>query len=404
MTLFWISTCVVVLVSLFFVIFPMIQRSSLDRQLQRDELNKAFYKNRLSELEEENNEGLVDNQEELVEELKQSLLDDIPEKNVSLHVISRSWPFFLLSSLFVIALSYGLYAQFGASGRVDDWQKISDRLPELSKKLLSPESPVLTDQEMQDLTLALRTRLHYSPQDSTGWLLLGRIAIANRDVETAIGAMQKANKLKKNDVDIMLGYAQALMLSGDDTDRNQARELLIALVQRDSVDLRVFSLLAYDAFDRKDYTGAIKYWSAMQKMIGASDGRYIMLSRNIEEANRQLAQMKGTTEVVKVKVLLSSEVTPSENAALIVSIHSADGASMPVAAARYPSNDFPIEVTLSDVNSMLPERKLSSLDQFLVRARLDSDGNVATKRGDWYGESNVIEKGKIVVLTINQQY
>ena len=80
MTLFWISTCVVVLVSLFFVIFPMIQRSSLDRQLQRDELNKAFYKNRLSELEEENNEGLVDNQEELVEELKQSLLDDIPEK------------------------------------------------------------------------------------------------------------------------------------------------------------------------------------------------------------------------------------------------------------------------------------------------------------------------------------
>ena len=89
MTLFWISTCVIALVSLFFVIFPIIQRSSLDRQLQRDELNKAFYKNRLSELEEENNEGLVDNQEELVEELKQSLLDDIPEKNVSHQVIGR---------------------------------------------------------------------------------------------------------------------------------------------------------------------------------------------------------------------------------------------------------------------------------------------------------------------------
>ena len=136
MTLLWISTCVIALVSLFFVIFPIIQRSSLDRQLQRDELNKAFYKNRLSELEEENNEGLVDNQEELVEELKQSLLDDIPEKNVSHQVIGRSWPFFLLSSLFVIALSYGLYAQFGASGRVDDWKKISERLPEISKQLL----------------------------------------------------------------------------------------------------------------------------------------------------------------------------------------------------------------------------------------------------------------------------
>jgi hypothetical protein len=216
--------------------------------------------------------------------------------------------------------------------------------------------------------------------------------------------MQRANKLKQNDVDIMLGYAQALMLSGDDTDRNQARELLIELIQRESVDLRVFSLLAYDAFERKDYTGAIKYWSAMQKMIGPSDSRYVMLSRNIEEANNQLAQMQSTSETVKVKVSLASEITPSNSAALIVSVHSADGASMPVAAARYPLSDFPVEVTLSDVNSMLPERKLSSLDQFLVRARLDSDGNVATKQGDWYGESDVIEKGKAVVLTINQQY
>lgn len=404
MTLFWISTCVIVLVGLFFVLFPMIQRSSSNKQLQRDELNKAFYKNRLSELEEENNEGLVDNQEELIEELKQSLLDDVPEKNASRKVAASSWPIFLLSSLFIIILSYGLYYQFGASSRVSEWQNISERLPELSKKLLSPENSVLTDEEMQDLTLALRTRLHYSPQDATGWLLLGRIAIANRDVETAIGAMQKANKLKKNDADIMLGYAQALMLSGDDTDRNQSRELLIQLVQRESVDLRVFSLLAYDAFERKDYTGAIKYWSAMQKMVGKSDSRYVMLSRNIEEANKQSELLKGSNEVLKIKVSLSSEITHVDNAALIVSVHSADGASMPIAAARYPLSEFPVEITLSDVNSMLPERKLSSLDQFLVRARLDSDGNVATKRGDWYGESNVVEKGKTVALTINRQY
>ena len=330
--------------------------------------------------------------------------DDVPQKNVSRKVTASSWPIFLLSSLFIIVLSYGLYYQFGASSRVSEWQNICERLPELSKKLLSPENSVLTDEEMQDLTLALRTRLHYKPQDATGWLLLGRIGIANRDIETAIGAMQRANKLKQNDVDIMLGYAQALMLSGDDTDRNQSRELLIQLVQRESVDLRVFSLLAYDAFERKDYTGAIKYWSAMQKMVGKSDSRYVMLSRNIEEANKQSELLKGSNEVLKIKVSLSSEITPVDNAALIVSVHSADGASMPIAAARYPLSEFPVEITLSDVNSMLPERKLSSLDQFLVRARLDSDGNVATKSGDWYGESNVVEKGKTVALTINRQY
>lgn len=405
MTLFWIASVILIAISIVMIAMPFIKRKANNDAELRDELNKAFYKDRLEELEEETDEGLVDNQQDLIEDLKQSLLDDIPADNVKQQESNTSALAVIVpSALLVIGLSYGLYFKFGASQDVLQWQQVSANLPALSKKLMSPEGAALSDDEMADLTLALRTRLHYQPEDSTGWLLLGRIALANRDVDTAIGAMNKAYNLEAQNTDIMLGYAQALMLSQDDVDQDKARNILGKLVQQDYVDLRVFSLLAFDAFERKDFPAAVRYWSIMQQMIGPEDSRYEMLSRSIENAQKQMGQQVGTGKSVSVSITLGSQVNADPNSSLIVSVHSADGSPMPVAAARYPLGTFPRTVVLDDGNSMLQDRKLSSLDSLMVRVRIDSDGNVATKEGDWFGESEAVKMGEPVEVMINSQY
>ncbi|KJY83086.1 cytochrome C heme lyase [Vibrio galatheae] len=405
MTLFWIASVILVVVSVLVISLPFIKKkSNIDDEL-RDELNKAFYKDRLEELEEETDEGLVENQQELIEDLKQSLLDDIPssqkvQQDSSISTLAIMIP----ATLLVVGLSYGLYFKFGASEDVMKWQQVSANLPALSQKLMSPEGAALSDDEMQDLTLALRTRLHYQPDDATGWLLLGRIALANRDVDTAIGSMNKAYGLDPESTDVMLGYAQALMLSQDDVDQDKARRLLGKLVQQDYVDLRVFSLLAFDAYERRDYAAAVRYWGIMQQMIGPQDSRYEMLTRSIENAQKQMGQQVGTGKSVSVEISLADQVNADPNSSLIVSVHTADGAPMPVAAARYPLGSFPRTVVLDDGNSMLQDRKLSSLDTFMVRVRIDSDGNVATKQGDWFGESEAVRMGEPVEVMIDSQY
>ncbi|WP_425666532.1 c-type cytochrome biogenesis protein CcmI [Vibrio tubiashii] len=405
MTLFWIASVILVAVSVLLIALPFIKKKSNNDEQLRDELNKAFYKDRLEELEEETDEGLVEDQQELIEDLKQSLLDDIPSQEKQKQESSISAMAVLVpSTLLVIGLSYGLYFKFGASEDVQQWQEVSANLPALSKKLMSPDGTALSDDEMQDLTLALRTRLHYQPDDSTGWLLLGRIALANRDVGTAVGAMKKAYNLESDNPDVMLGYAQALMLSQDDTDQDKARRLLGQLVQQDYVDLRVFSLLAFDAYERKDYPAAVRYWSVMQQMIGPKDSRYEMLSRSIENAQKQMGQQVGTGKSVSVSITLGDAVKADPNASLIVSVHTADGSPMPVAAARYPLGTFPRTVVLDDGNSMIEDRKLSSLESLMVRVRIDSDGNVATKQGDWFGESEAVRMGEPVEVMIDSQY
>lgn len=407
MTLFWISTLILVAITCVFVAIPLIQKKANNDTVLRDELNKAFYKDRLNELQDETEEGLVDNEQDLIADLKQSLLDDIPAQEQAKQQSSISTMGVLIPSIaLVVLLSYGLYAKFGNYTKVEQWQQVSANLPELTRKLMAPQGQgvELSDQEMQDLTLSLRTRLYYQPEDSTGWLLLGRIAMANRDMQTAIGAMKHAYALEPQDGDIQLGYAQALMLSDDEMDQNQARAILKRLSQRDYVDLRVYSLLAFDAFERADYPSAIQYWGMMQQMIGPNDGRYDMLTRSIESAKRKMGEVVVDGQSVPVTISLASNVTLPKNAVLIVSIHTADGAPMPVAAARYPLSSFPRTVVLDDTNSMMQGRKLSSLDALMVRVRIDTDGNVSTKDGDWYGESQAVKLGESVEVVIDKQY
>lgn len=405
MAFFWLSTLILTFIGCVFIILPIIKQKSNDDVALRDELNKALFKDRLSELQVETEEGLVDNEQELISDLKQSLLDDIPAES-KVNGSSYISPALVLipSILLVVVLSYAVYIKLGAADQVEQWQQVNANLPALSKKLMSPNGEALTDDEMEDLTLALRTRLHYQPDDATGWLLLGRIALANRDIETAIGSMKKAYRLEPKDADVKLGYAQALMLSQDEIDQSQARSILTGLVQQDYVDLRVFSLLAFDAFERQDYPAAIKYWSLMQKMIGPQDSRYEMLARSIESAQGKMQQPDTDGVSVPVTIALDSSVTLPQNAVLIVSVHSADGAPMPVAAARYPLSQFPLKVALDNRNSMVQGRQLSDLAQFIVRVRVDSDGNVSTKTGDWFGESAVVEMGQSVEVVINKQY
>ena len=430
MTLFWIITAVLVLIAIAFFAVPMLYGKEYDDVASRDELNKAFFKDRIHELENESQEGLVENRQELVSELQQSLLDDIPESEVKkpVHV---STGMLLPGIILIVGVSYGMYASVGGIQKVEAWHDVVNRLPQLSQRLLGDNSAnePLSDQDMSDLTLALRTKLHDDGDDPMGWLLLGRIAMANRDGETAEMAMKKAYDLNPVDGDIQLGYAQSLMLSGKPSASDMARQLLRNVIKKDHTNVQALSLLAFDAFEQNKFEQAIAYWSMMKKLIGPDDSRAPMLDRSIERAQARLnaddkakaivndsgasataeTSPKVSTEQAKQQVVATISLAPNvvmpKQGDIIISVHSADGAPMPIAAVKLPlTTPFPLTITLTDKDSMMPQRKLSSLSEMIVRARIDSDGNVMTKHGDWYGESQKVMLGGDTKVLINKQY
>lgn len=399
---FWLATVIILLGASVLFILPILRGKEKDEQASRDELNKAFFFDRIAELKKEEKEGLIDNQDELTVELQQSLLDDIPQTEKSAEIATQKLSSNLLlpGLVLLIALSYILYAKVGNYDKVISWQNTVSQLPELSKKLNTGDE--LTDKELEDLILAFRTQMSKTPNDATGWLLLGRLALAKRDILMTEGAMEKAYRLDPNNSEIQLGYAQSMMLSGEEAKANQARSLLKHILGQDNTNLQALSLLAFDAFERQDFDQAIKYWSSMKGLLAQDDPRQMMLSRSIEKAQSSLNPV-SMEKSVKVTISLDNKVKLPAEGVLVVTVHDENNSPMPVAAKLIPLSNFPLDVTLTDADSMLQQRVMSSLSKLIVKARIDTDGNVITKDGDWYGESEPFALGGVANISINKQ-
>ncbi|WBA08045.1 c-type cytochrome biogenesis protein CcmI [Salinivibrio kushneri] len=399
---FWGATLVFFVLGAVMFLWPLWQKSEHDHQGSRDALNKAFYYDRVEEIQAESAEGLIDNEKDLTRDLQQSLLDDIPEKEKAKQARHlRLTPMQWVPGLIVLAVvSFGLYGIEGSANQVAQWQQTAQQLPSLSKRLLNNEQP-LTQQEMQDLTLALRTRLQHEPSDSTGWLLLGRIGLANRDGETAKGAMEKAYALAPSQPDIQVGLAQALLFAGDEADSARAQNLLKSVVKDNPFNLQAMSLLAYQAFEQERYQDAIATWKAMKTLIGSDDPRNQTLDQSIARAKLALNSADGAK--VDITVTLGSQVQLPNEGVVIISAHASADSSMPIAAKRLPLSKFPLSVDLADTDSLNPNQALSSQDKVVIKARIDRDGNVATKEGDWVGQSAVVSLGSHTELVIDKQ-
>jgi cytochrome c-type biogenesis protein CcmI len=408
MTVFWIGVALMLVLAACLIIVPLMSKTQTDDVQRRDSLNTAFFKQRLSELEQEEQEGLVANKAELVTELQQSLLHDVPLSATDAALSpAHQWnrPFVLFSVLLMLVASGGMYYWLGSYHQVAKWQQVTAQLPQLSARLHKSGSEPLSDQELDDLSLALRTRLYDLPNDAMGWMLLGKISLANLDASNAIAAIEKAYALEPSNSSIRYAYAQALMAEGEESNRHLAVQLLNQLIQSGSTDIRVFSLLALNAYDNKQYSLAIDHWRKMQTILGTNDTRYAWLEQQITHANTLLQQESNLSKKqVNVTIALGSDVKITSNMVMIVSVHDEMGSPMPVAAVRLNVPDFPVTVSLDDRNSLIEQRLLSSLERFIVRVRLDQDGNVATKEGDYYGENEEGIFEQTVEVEVNKQY
>jgi hypothetical protein len=73
---------------------------------------------------------------------------------------------------------------------------------------------------------------------------------------------------------------------------------------------------------------------------------------------------------------------------------------MPAAVVRQPVSEFPMTVTLSNSNAMLPDYKLSDLDEWLVHARISQDEKIDRQMGDLEAETVAIQADGSTELTL----
>jgi len=415
MLLFWIVSIVLVIVAALAFVIPVTGESKLTGAT-RDQLNKDLYKSRISELAEDEDQGLLDKSEEFIDEMQRGLLDDVVDEKAT-KVNTADSPFIWLAGvIFLVVFSVSVYLTLGAREKVANWEDVYARLPELTNRVMN-EGDKVTDQEISDFKLALSTKMVHEPDNEFGWLLLGRLNVALGDSNAAFIAMDRAYKLAPLNTSIVTGYAQALMLSDDPAQNNLARKILMDLKQEKPDDIEVLSTSAFMALENQDYLGAIEQWQRMLPLLAGQPDRIKMIEGSIDYARKQIEAKGGSAPVAantatdnrpaandagneQVTITITADQAQLKGY-LYVYVKAAAGPKAPLAVKRITDPTFPLTISLSDSDAMMAQMTMSQFPSIKVSAKLSQDADVTTKDDDINSNIVTINEGDARSVTLN---
>ncbi|WP_277972614.1 c-type cytochrome biogenesis protein CcmI [Pantoea agglomerans] len=368
----------------------------------RDRLNQRFYHQRIDELAQDEDQGVVAERPLMERELQQTLLADIPPVQTMKSHSSSRW--ILLPGLIVlIGVSLGTYLKTGGLAQLTGWKQVQQAYPELRARLMDPGAKPLSMEELARLQLGLRTALQTEPDNLADWTMLGRLGMVLNNADIASQAFEHALQLAPNDLALKQDYAEVLTRSPDPQDNRQASLLLQALLKADPQNLRTLSLLAFNAYGQQQYDQAIDAWQTLLGLLPAGDSRQAMIARSIEKA-RSAAGQQSRQLALTVTLAPKAEKMLPPDGVLYISVSDGDS-PVPVAVKRMPLSHFPLSLTLDDSNAMMPDRLLSVQHQVEVRVRISRDGSANPQPGDWLGLSAVTpwDGHQPIVVEINKQ-
>ncbi|MGE6223797.1 c-type cytochrome biogenesis protein CcmI [Aeromonas media] len=417
MTAFWIVIAALLALASLALILPL-WRGEGRQSISRSALNKQLYRQRLREIGEEREQGILAEESESLVELQRSLLDDIPDVEQSARGgKSLTW---IPGVLVLVVVSLGLYYKLGAWQEVSRWQDASSRLGELSNRILVERDAEVTEQDLLDFTLGLRTRLKDEPNDYRGWLLLGRLTLDGNDPEMAREALERAYSLAPQKAMVAVPYAQALMMTGEEA---RADQLLQAAIAQDPANIEARSVHAFMALQKEDFQTALVRWRAMLPLLEKGSTRHAMVERSIEYAEQQLRQRgiavtaapaaqgaqaeQGNAQVVvkegeyPLHITLAPGIQLPEDAHLFVFAVIPNGPPMPIAVKRIPSPQLPLTLSLGDGDAMIEGSKLAAYPELQFKARLSRGGNVMNKEGAFEGVSVTVPTTTIPTAPID---
>jgi cytochrome c-type biogenesis protein CcmH len=146
----------------------------------------------------------------------------------------------------------------------------------------------LGPEQIAAMTEQLAARLAKQPDDANGWAMLARSHAMSGQHAKAVEAFRKAEALRPDDPVLLADFADALAMTQQRSLLGEPLKLVQRALKADPANLKALSLAGTEAFDRRDYLAAIRYWESLQKAGGPDSVFVQQIQGGISEA-RQLA-------------------------------------------------------------------------------------------------------------------
>ncbi|KPH63958.1 MULTISPECIES: c-type cytochrome biogenesis protein CcmI [Pseudoalteromonas] len=417
MILMWASFVLLTLLAIAFVALPFLTKERIQNLTYNANSELiAIYEQRLGELSLDLAEQRIEQQsyDESIIELKCRLLNELsPEK--SLFSRGNNRIFALTGSAFLVVLTLIFYTATGSQHQLESWKAAMENLPEYGERAVMQKGEPLTQNELQAFALGLRTKLAQSGDDEVAWMLLGRVAMSLNEYDMAQQSFDKVLRLNPENLAVLISYSQLMLLQGDDVSMNKAAQMLSRVLKDEPANLDAISLLALIAYERHDWLEAKAAFEMLLNSMDEQDSRYNMIAQRIAEIDQNIAakntqitpvekSFAASTETSNISVTI--ELAPQlianlpEKGTLFVFAKAASGPAMPLAVVKLTQYSFPLQVQLSDNNSMVEGLTLSSTEQIILTARISKDASVMPSSGELEGKSGILQRSETSEYTL----
>ncbi|TLX59344.1 c-type cytochrome biogenesis protein CcmI [Stutzerimonas nosocomialis] len=383
---FWIGAGLLLMAALLFLLLPIMRGRRAQTEEDRTSLNVALYQERLDELAAQHAAGTLTSEQleaGRAEAARELLSDTEGGEAHRVSRLGRGAP--LVAALLVPLMGYGLYLHWGASDKV-----------ELARQFAQQAGSI------EEVTQRLERAVEAQPESAEGWYFLGRAYMAQERAADAAVAFERAANLAGRQPELLGQWAQALYFAGDKQWTEQLQALTDEALKADPDEVTSLGLLGIAAYEEGRFAQAIAFWERLVSVLGEQDPSRAAIEGGIARARAELGesapeptapgQAESAAAVeVKVSVRLSAELADEvrPNDSVFVFARAVSGPPMPLAVKRLSVADLPAEVTLADVDAMMPQLKLSNFEQVQLVARISRDGDAT--RGEWFGQSDALD-------------
>ena len=301
-------------------------------------------------------------------ELKNQFLAPLPDAQLLQGRSARSG---LLALLLLTVLTAVLYAATGQYRELDDWQQAQDNLPAFGERALLGKGEPLSDAELAQFALGLRTKLATSGDDAVAWFVLGRIWFSQGQIPESIEAFEKALALTPERTNLLISYAQALLVEGSEEQVKKAAKSLGVVLSKDSTNADALSMLALIAQQRGDIKEARAAWEVLLTQLAKDDPRYAQVQAQLSQLD-----VAATGPVVQVTLTIPAAiVNANAGATLFVFARATAGMPLPVAVQKLRLVEGTQRITLDNSHSMQANWNLSAVPAVVIGARISRSGS-----------------------------
>jgi len=268
MIAFGVLSALFVIGALSLVVPPLLARHKRVR-FSRNEINLVVHRDQLREMDADMRAGTLDAEHygKARQELEARLLEDVADDEITANPPRSGHVAAIVASIAIPLLAMTLYIAVGTPQAL--------RPGQLAQRGAAHD---VSGRQVEGLVKRLAARMRENPEDPAGWVLLGRSYIALGRVPEAVQAYDNAAARLPHEAGVLADYADILAVSQGQRFAGKPEKLVSHALEIDPTNLKALALAGNAAFERNDYSGAIRYWERILPLV-SSDSEGVGLVR-----------------------------------------------------------------------------------------------------------------------------